>query len=102
MPAAYSLEPQAVSGDAPGGRDFCIFLGASVARCLRLGTAGGIRGRSGRPGLLYLPGGFGCPLLTAWNRGRYMGTLRAAGFFCISLGAHRAAVNTLSEIGKPG
>ncbi|MBU9743127.1 hypothetical protein KTH81_04760 [Lachnospiraceae bacterium ASD3451] len=25
----------------------------------------------------------------------------AAGFFCISLGAHRAAVNTLCEIGKP-
>ncbi|WP_238724174.1 hypothetical protein, partial [Diplocloster agilis] len=47
-------------------------------------------------------GGFGCPLLRAWNRGRYPGTLRAAGFFCISLGAHRAAVNTLSEIGKPG
>ena len=41
------------------------------------------------------------PLLMAWNRGRYTGTLRAAGFFCISLGAHRAAVNTLSEIGKP-
>ena len=48
------------------------FLGFGYARCLGLGTAGGIRG-----------------------------TLRAAGFFCISLGAHRAAANTLSEIVKP-
>ena len=46
-------------------------------------------------------GSFVCPLLAAWNRGRYTGTLRAAGIFCISLGAHRAAANTLSEIGKP-
>ena len=36
--------------------------------------------------LSVLPGGFVCPLLTVWNRGRYPGTLRAAGFFCISLG----------------
>ena len=50
-----------------------VFPGAPDARCLELGTAGAIRG-----------------------------TLQAAGFFCISLGAHRAAVNTLSEIGKPG
>ena len=48
-----------------------------------------------------LPEGFVCPLLTDWNRRRYPGTLRAAGFFCISLGTHRAAVNTLGEIGKP-
>ena len=29
------------------------------------------------------------------------GDAPAAGFFCISPGAHRAAVNTLSEIGMP-
>ncbi|MBU9747059.1 hypothetical protein KTH81_24880, partial [Lachnospiraceae bacterium ASD3451] len=51
---------------------------------------------------MVLSGGWVCQLLRAWNRGRYPGTLRAAEFFCISLGAHRAAVNTLSEIGKPG
>ena len=38
-----------------------------------------------------LPGGLVCPPLTAWNRGRYPGTLRAAGCFCISLGARRAS-----------
>ncbi|MBU9743481.1 hypothetical protein KTH81_06545 [Lachnospiraceae bacterium ASD3451] len=52
--------------------NLALFHGASHARCLGLGTAGGIRGHSGRPGSFVSP----------W--------------------AHRAAVNTLSEIGKPG
>ena len=38
----------------------------------------------------------------AGDSGRYPGGLPAAGFFCVSLGAHRAAEHPLSEIGKPG
>ena len=52
--------------------DLVFFLEASYVLCLRLGTAGGIRGR-----------------------------LRVTGFFCISLGAHRAAASPLRGIGKP-
>ena len=82
------------------------FLGFGYARCSGPGCSG-LPGSGTEPihrgpphELSALPGGR-MPLLTAWNRGRYPGTLRAAGFFCISLGAHRAAVNTLSEPGFP-
>ena len=78
--------PEFGSDSTPGR----FFLRGRGCPLLKAGDSGGIWG------------GFVCPLLTAWNRERYLGTLRAAGFFCISLGAHRAAVNTLSEIGKPG
>ncbi|MBU9735741.1 hypothetical protein KTH81_03665 [Lachnospiraceae bacterium ASD3451] len=35
--------------------NLALFLGASHVRCLGLGTAGGIRGRSGRPGSFVSP-----------------------------------------------
>ena len=61
----------------------------------------GLFTRGSRTNLAFLHGGFPYPLLRAWNRGRYPGILRAAGFFCISLGAHRAAASPLRGIGKP-
>ena len=40
-------------------------------------------------------------MLRDGDRGRYSGMLPGDGFFCVSLGAHRAAVSLLSEIGMP-
>ena len=54
--------------------------------------------RRGRP----LSSGVGLPAGSGGGQGRYPGTLPAAGFFCASLGAHRAAELLLSEIKKPG
>ena len=49
-----------------------------------------------------LPRVWVCPLLKCRGACRCPGMLRAAGFFCVSPGVHRAAVLPLSGIEKPG
>ena len=48
-----------------------------------------------------LPRGWDCLMLRDGDRDRYSGMLPGDGFFCVSLGAHRAAVSLLSGIGMP-
>ena len=94
----FGMGTAAISGDAPYGRDLLWLPGNAAGLrwpLLReIGKPGSGTGPLNR-GLSYslsvLPGGFVSPLLWAWNRGRYTGMLRAAGFFCISLGARRAS-----------